>query len=169
MKKVNFGAGSIQPSGWINIDNDPTFGVDRTMNSIKDNSADMAVAHCALQINDYFEIPKILKELYRVLKDDGVLRISLPDIVEAFRNYESRNIYWFPNGEDNIEDRFCGWLTWYSTTKTLLTVPALGRRLYETGFKQVGETEYKQTGFQYPEIVELDTRPHECYYMEARK
>src|SRR4051812_19569505 len=111
MRKLNFGAGSIQPADWSNCDIED-FGQEDVGSTelYADNTFDIAVAHCSLQITPYHDIEKILTELHRILKPSGVLRISLPDIVRGFQAYGEGDIDWLPNGEDNIEERFSAWL-----------------------------------------------------------
>lgn len=121
LRKLNFGCGSI-PLDWSNLDVED-FGQEYVGSTelFADNTFDIIACHCALQITEFHNIEKILAELHRILKPGGVLRISLPDIVRGFQAYQVGNIDWLPNGEDNIDERFSAWLTWYSTTRTLLT------------------------------------------------
>lgn len=173
MNKLNFGCGSIQPEGWVNVDK-VDFGQQYigSTDLFGSNTFDYIVAHCTLQINEFHDIPQLLNELYRILKPGGVLRISLPDISRGFGEYLRENKSFFPNGEENLHLRFCAWLTWYSTTRTLLTQPALAQLLFNAGFKNydVAVCSFKNSTY-LPNlaITELDTRENECYFMEARK
>lgn len=170
LKKLNFGCGSIQPEGWINIDFDQSFNAPvKHLGEIEDNFADLIVAHCTLQITDWRDLNFLLKDLLRVLKPSGIIRISLPDIETGFWAYFDGHKEWFPNGEGNLDDRFCAWLTWYSTSKTLLTPKALGNKLKEAGFSTYRRSGFKTTELSTKEIIELDTREGECYFMEAQK
>src|SRR6476469_7430783 len=121
MRKLNFGAGSIMPPDWSNVDVED-FGQEYVGSTelFANNTFDIAVAHCSLQITEFHDIEKILTELHRILKPGGVLRISLPDIVRGFQAYQAGDIDWLPNGETDIDERFSAWLTWYSTTRTLM-------------------------------------------------
>lgn len=171
IRKCNFGCGSIVAPGWHNVDLQD-FGQQfiGSTELFKDSYFDIIVAHCSLQMVEWHDLPKVLKDLRRILKPDGILRISLPNIVQGFKEYAIGNIDWFPNGEEDLDERFSSWLTWYSSTKTLLTYHALRQLLFAAGF--IGPillAPFKETKFQFPEIVELDTREHECYFMEARK
>lgn len=170
MNKLNFGCGSVQPEGWMNLDFDEEFNAPyKDINEIEDNSLDMIVAHCTLQITPYHEMDNLLATLRRKLKLGCALRISLPDIVRGFEAYQQGDTDWFPNGEPNIDERLSAWLTWYSTTKTLLTSPALMIKLREVGFNSFARTNFKQTTSGMPEITELDTRNNECYFVEGIK
>lgn len=177
MKKLNWGCGSIQPKDWDNVDKDYRFAPPTdpgnfytSLEGYQANSFDIIVAHCSLQMNDFNQIVDVLKELYRVLKPGGVLRISLPDIERGFQEYARGNINWFPNSELDLGIRFSAWLTWYSTTKTLLTRGALVIKLHEAGFETIMQARFMATILAPShDIVELDTREHECYFMEAQK
>lgn len=167
---INFGCGSIQPADWINIDIDPEYNTThKNLHQIQDNSCDLIVSHATICAIHYHEIKPALLEFNRVLKDNGVLRISLPDIVSGFDAYKNNNIDFFPNSEDNLDRRFSSWLTWYSTSVSLLTDKALEYKLKDAGFKNVSKVNYKQTKCSNQKIYELDTREHEFYFMEATK
>jgi predicted SAM-dependent methyltransferase len=167
---INFGCGSIQPPDWINIDLDPEYKTEhKNLHLIPDASADTIVSHATICAIPYHEIKATLLEFYRVLKPNGIVRISLPDIVSGFDAYKNNNINFFPNSEDNIDRRFSSWLTWYSTSVSLLTEKALQYKLSDSGFKNVTKTQYKQTTFSNNKSYELDTREHEFYFIEATK
>lgn len=167
MNRLNFGCGSIQPAYWLNIDSDPQYNTALDTKWVEEPYFDLIVAHCVLQTIDYNELVNVLKELYRILKPGGVLRISLPDILAGFEAYKAEDITWFPNGEEKIDDRFSAWLTWYSTTKTLLTEHALINKLSEAGFLHFVPSNYGES--LHPNGAELDTRQDECYFMEVTK
>jgi ubiquinone/menaquinone biosynthesis C-methylase UbiE len=167
---INFGCGSIQPSNWTNIDLDPEFKTEhRDLTSIIDNSCDIIVCHAIICCVKYHDIEKVLSEFHRVLKPNGVVRISLPDIVSGFDAYKNNNINFFPNSEDDLDKRFSAWLTWYSQSASLLTSKALQYKLQAVGFNNVAETNFKQTVYSNEKIYELDTREHEFYFVEASK
>jgi predicted SAM-dependent methyltransferase len=167
---INFGCGSIQPSDWTNIDIDPEFNTKyKNLHLIPDNSCDILVSHATICAIPYHEIKAALLEFNRVLKPGGVVRISLPDIVSGFDAYKNNNVNFFPNSEDNLDRCFSAWLTWYSTSVSLLTHKALEYKLRDAGFHNVSKTEFKQTAYSNEKIYELDTREHEFYFMEAIK
>jgi ubiquinone/menaquinone biosynthesis C-methylase UbiE len=168
--KINFGCGSIQPSNWINIDIDPEFKTDhKDLSLILDNSCDIIVCHAIICCVKYHDIKKVLLEFHRVLKPNGVVRISLPDIVSGFDAYKNNNINFFPNSENDLDERFSAWLTWYSHSASLLTSKALQYKLQAAGFSNVSKTKFKETVYSNEKIYELDTREHEFYFMEATK
>lgn len=167
---LNFGCGSIQPNDWVNVDIDPEFNTEiKNIHLIDDNQFDKIVAHCSIQMIEYNDLERNFNGLCRILKPGGVLRISLPNITKGFEMYMSKNIDWFPNGEDDLHDRFCAWLTWYSTSKSLLTFEALKSKLLLSGFEDVSLVDFKISFYGDEKILELDTRQYECYFTEAVK
>jgi predicted SAM-dependent methyltransferase len=168
MRRLNFGCGSIQPAGWTNVDRED-FGQEYVGSTdlFADDTFDIIVAHCSLQLTEYNDILALLCELRRVLKVGGVLRVSLPDIVRGFYAYEHGEIEWFPNSETSIESRFSNWITWYSTTRSLWTVEAIIDCLMESNFESAGFRHFGES------VVaggaELDTREGECFFVEALK
>jgi len=167
---INFGCGSIQPSDWTNIDIDPEYKTEhKNLHLIPDNSCDILVSHATICGISYNEIKPTLLEFKRVLKPSGIVRISLPDILSGFDAYKNNNINFFPNSEDSLDRRFSAWLTWYSTSKSLLTYKALEYKLHDSGFKNITKVKYKETTLLNPKVYELDTREHEFYFMEAIK
>ena len=170
LRKLNWGCGLIVAEGWDNADVED-FGQEYVGSTelFADNTFDIIACHCALQITEFHDIEKVLIELHRILKPRGVLRISLPDIVTGFQAYYEGVINWFPNGEENIDERFSAWLTWYSTTRTLLTQTALHRKLLAVEFEDLAAAPYRTSILGPDEIASLDTRQHECYFTEARK
>lgn len=175
MNKLNWGCGSIQPQGWYNVDKDPAFqqykpGTPFTLQStdkFTTNFFDIIVAHASIQQIEWHRLVDELEELHRILKPNGVLRISLPDIDAGFRAYQKGDIDWFPNSEEDLDNRFSAWLTWYSTSKNLMTYITLGDFLIKAGFRLVYKKNFKQT--ETPGAEELDTRENEFYFVEAIK
>lgn len=169
-KKLNFGCGSIQPEGWDNVDiedhGQPFVG---STGIFDDNTYDIIVAHASIQCTEWHNLSDLFIELQRILKPGGVIRIGLPDIEEGFRQLESKNKSWFPNGENELHQRFCAWLTWYSTSRSLLTIRALMMKLEASGFSHIRPVSFMQTSSAYPESVDLDTRKDEFYFVEAVK
>lgn len=170
MNRLNFGCGSIQPAGWVNLDRDDHGQGAQEYGDISGllvDTFDIIVAHCSLQMTEYNDVPATLCALHKVLKPGGVLRISLPDIYRGFRAYATGEIDWFPNGEDSIDDRFSNWLTWYSTTRSLWTPQAIKDRLLEAGFVKVYACSFGESTFE--GAAELDSRRGECFFVEAVK
>lgn len=170
MNKLNFGCGSIIASGWHNVDKED-FGQQYVGSTelFEDNYFEIIVAHASLQMVGWHDIPATLLELHRILKPGGVFRISLPDAVGGFEAYFSGNMGWFPNDATDIEEAFCGWINWFSTTKTLFTPELIIRRLESAKFREIHTTDFMETLYGGKESVELDSRKGEFYFIECRK
>lgn len=170
IRKLSFGCGSIQKEGWHNLDlQDMGQQYVGSTELFEDNYFDYAVAHCSLQMVEYHSLVGVLKDICRVLKPGGILRVSLPNILAGFRAYEEDNIDWFPNNEIDIDSRFSSWIVWYSTTRSLYTPKAFMYKLLEAGFKDMFGTEFGKSAFIAEGITELDSRHHETFYIDSQK
>lgn len=171
MKRINFGSGPVYAEGWINVEIDHTFKSDyQTTANIERNSIDYAVAHHSLQTVNFWHLQTVLLDLYAVLKPGGVLRVSIPDIIAGFDAYAQNDIDFFPkmDGED-IDGRFCNWLTWYGQNITPMTHGLLKKRLESAGFTVMDPRIFNRTNCKDKTIMDLDTRYDESIYLEAIK
>lgn len=179
MNKMNWGCGDKLPEGWVNVDHED-FGGNvisdiRTENlPFPDNHFDFITAQHALSMLDYQTLPKALKELHRVLKSGGVLRIVDFDPVQAFRKYEEgdeKGLIIPDYVEPTIDGKFCAYLTWYGTRLSLLTEKAWIEKVNAAGFLDVQYTTFKKTNFKrfIDESAELDIRPFESNFVEGIK
>lgn len=98
---LNVGAGPFGKEGWINVDmfklNNITFTYDcRRKMPFRDNSVRrIRCEHVFEHLTMHDEVPAFLQECKRVLKEDGVLRIIVPDIAKFIKAYyEKDNILW---------------------------------------------------------------------------
>lgn len=88
--KVNVGCGEFPAEGWINVDmikedDGPQPDVVATADDLpfEDNSVDKLYAGHVLEHIDKDDIPVVLDEFKRVLKEDGVAVIVGPDLTKA--------------------------------------------------------------------------------------
>lgn len=71
---------------------------------IEDSSFDLVyTSHCLEHLPDNSGI-NVFKEAYRILKQDGVFRITLPDIDLAYEAYKNKDVVFFLN-ETNAKDK----------------------------------------------------------------
>lgn len=197
-RKLNLGAGGQVAAGWLNIDrrfsgdltwvNAQDHHVTWPDNDggslvmvhdltepwpLPDESADFAVAHHLLDLLEAPDLMFVLREALRVLMPRGVLRISSIDFAKGFEARRDGNVDWF--ARLGIPAEFCDdaalafdwWLDWGGARRTLLPLGGARRILEVVGFK-VEAADFEETTT-LPAICELDSRPDESWFLEARK
>lgn len=176
MRFLNFGCGSIQPAGWVNVDR-ADFGQSWVLDAadpghpglgFPDGHFDGIVASHSLQENSYDELPVVLAELRRVLRPGGVLRVLWPDVAAAVRAWQRGDRAWFPinDQEPGLDDAFCCYLNWFGTARTLCTAPRLATLLTRSGF--INSRAIGLGLSSVPGLADLDDRePEEQLIMEA--
>ena len=177
IKRLHWGCGSWRPAGWINSDQKEGPGIDISCD-IRDglpldtDSIDCAVSIHALPEVPYPDLIPVLRELRRVLKPNGVLRLGLPDLDKTIRAYlrKDRDFFQIPNEEaTSFGAKFIVHLIWYGYSRTFFTHDFIEELLLKAGFSRVNHCGYKETNTPYPEIVELDNREEESLFVEATK
>ncbi|MEN3322529.1 methyltransferase domain-containing protein [Mariniflexile soesokkakense] len=98
--KLNFGPGPNwkKPNKeWLSVDVEPDLG-DIIINfkdfeklPLKDNSIECVYGSHVFEHMSIFTTPKIFREVYRVLKKDGVFRLILPDAEKSIKEYLDGN------------------------------------------------------------------------------
>ncbi|NLG62973.1 MAG: methyltransferase domain-containing protein [Candidatus Cloacimonetes bacterium] len=105
---------------------------------------------------------RILREIHRVLKPTGVVRICVPDLEHAVRMYLQGNrreaVAYFYTDEPAPALR---------THRYMYDEALLSDALHEAGFTDVRRCSYQQGSV--PDLELLDNRPEETLYMEAAK
>ena len=113
-----------------------------------------------------------MMELHRVLKPNGVLRLGLPDARRAIRAYLLGKRDYFKVDEREVRSdggRFIVHALWYGCSRTLFTVDFVEELLSKAGFAEIVECPHGVTASKYTDIVVLDNRPEESFFIEARK
>lgn len=180
MRRLNFGAGPDAAEGWESCDRNYDFNAppDHWVNlpqerlDVADCSFDSIVASHSLQQVEYHALPVVLRELRRVLKHGGVLRVIMPDVAKAIVAWQERRHDYFlvdDETESTLDGKFCAYLTWYSTARCVWTVEAFTQQLARAGFPVVAEILPAFTVGHDPEIVRWDKRRHESFFVEAVK
>lgn len=98
--KLHLGCGDTLIKGFINVDvlNVPAVDIIydlKNLNCFKDEIADVIYASHFLEHFSTDEIPVLLQEMHRVLKPNGELRLSVPDLDKICKLYVVENIDWF--------------------------------------------------------------------------
>src|ERR671915_1007 len=145
IRRLHWGCGSWQPDGWINSDRKEGPGIDISCDildglPLDTGSIDYAVSIHALEEVPYPDLVPVLKELRRVLKPNGVLRLSLPDLDAAIRAYLRKDYDYFliPDEEAaSLGAKFIVHLIWYGYARTFFTRDFIEELLLKAGFRQV--------------------------------
>lgn len=178
MQKLHWGCGEVIAEGWINADRYEAPGIDiardiREGLPLPDESVHLIASHHALTMLTSAEIVPALAELRRVLKAGGLLRLGLPDLDRAIRAYLAGDRAYFhliPDADAAcLSGKFVTLVTWYGWNRTPLTYEFTEELLRRAGFRDVVRCGYRQTRGPHPEIVELDNRPGESFYVEAQR
>ena len=176
-RRLNWGCGEHPEPGWINSDIKDGPGIDLSCDireglPLEADTIDYAVSIHALPEIPYTDIVGALRELRRVLKPGGVLRLALPDLDKGIQAYLSEDEDYFLVPDEDaraIGSKFIVQMIWYGYSRTLFTYDFTAELLRKAGFAQVTRSDFRTTASRFPEIVELDSREKESLYVEATK
>jgi len=176
-QRLNWGCGDHLGAGWINSDVKDGGGVDLVADirrglPLSDACIDYAVSVHALPELSIPEIEKALLELIRVLKPGGALRLALPDFrlsIAAFAEGKEDFFKIEPDAAQTPDGRFIRHILWYGYTRTLFTPDFTCELLERAGFVGVRNCEFKSTLTPFPDIVELDNRQDESFFVEGSR
>lgn len=175
LRRLNWGCGSHPQPGWINSDRKSAPGIDiscdiRAGLPIPDATIDYAVSIHALPEVPYPDLPPVLAELRRVLKPGGVLRLGLPNLENAFEAYRrgERDYFLIPDEEmRTLGGKMIAQLIWYGYSRTLFVPEFVEELLRRAQFSAIHHVSIGTTAGPFPDIVELDDRPRESFFVEA--
>jgi ubiquinone/menaquinone biosynthesis C-methylase UbiE len=175
VRRLHWGCGPVTAPGWINSDLWELPGVELRADileglPLEDNSIDYAFSNHALQELELYDQETAFAELRRVLKPNGVLRLCLPDFDLAIDAYRRRDHdFFFVDEWETLAGKFITQVIWHGYNRTPFTYEFADELARKAGFRDVRRAEYRETASRYPEIVELDTRADESFYLEAWK
>ncbi len=145
MKKLHLGCGKVYIPGFVHVDLMDFDHIDykRSIDDLsifENNSADLIYACHVLEHFKRDEIKKVLTEWFRVLKPDGVLRISIPgfeEIVAIYQKYNDLNLVLGPlvGGQTYL----------YNFHYMVFDFRFLSELLKEIGFKEVRRYDWRKT------------------------
>jgi predicted SAM-dependent methyltransferase len=163
--------------GWINCDIEDGPGVDlcrdvRNGLPVDSDSIDCIAAIHVLQDLPFNDIGPTLRELHRILRPRGVLRLGLPDLdkaIDAYRNSDGRYFYVPDNHARSIGAKLVTQVVWYGSVRTPMNYDFIREWLLNAGFCGVQACSYGVTRSVYRELTALDNRPRESLFVEATK
>ena len=175
--RLNWGCGRSAAPGWLNSDRNGGGRVDvvcdiRDGLPLGDESVDYAFSMHALQEVPYEDVVPALRELRRVLKPRGVLRLVLPDLdagIDAYRRGARQHFLVPDEDAASLGGKFVVHMLWYGHSRMLFTRDFAEELLRKAGFRDVAHCEYRVTRSPYAGIVELDDRERESLFVEATK
>jgi SAM-dependent methyltransferase len=177
IRRLNWGCGNSSQRGWINSDIKALPGVQvacdiRKGLPIESDTIDYATSVHALSELSYGELIPALKELRRVLKPEGVLRLVVPDLFKGVEAFRAGDRDYFAVEDEEVErlgSKLAVQLVWYGYIRSIFTPDFIEELLLKAGFSSVAHCEFKQTRSRWSEIVELDNRERESLFIEATK
>ena len=175
MRRLHWGCGNVTATGWINTDVADLAGIDIRCDVVgglpfADNSIDCISTQHALQYVELYDQWKALDEQRRVLKPGGVLRLCLPDLDQAIAAYQGgQRDYFYSHDRRTISGEFIAQVLGWGHAKTLFTYEFAEELVVDVGFRSCHRVGYRETVSRYPEIVELDDREGESFFLEAFK
>jgi SAM-dependent methyltransferase len=177
VRRLHWGCGKRAAPGWINSDLRERPGVDMACDileglPLEDQSIEYCVSMHTLPEIHYRDQVRAIKELRRVLKPGGVLRLGLPDLDKAIDAYRHGAEAYFHAPDDNVKSiggKLIAQIVWRGSIRTPFTSDFAEELLLRAGFREVHRCAFRQTASPYPEIVKLDNRRNESLFIEATK
>lgn len=137
-----------------------------------DGTFGAVVTHHALQMLTWGDLVPALEELRRVLTPGGTLRVSVPSLIaaiEAFMEDRPEHFLVDDRHEATLDGKFCMYVTQGGSTRTVFTAAWLDVLLRRAGYRDTRLVEHHETVHGPEWITELDSRPDESIFMEARR
>lgn len=137
---LHLGCGSINHSSFINIDGLPAPHIHYVraidnLSPFRDDSVDLIYACHCLEHFPYHKVPRVLAEWFRVLKHNGVLRLSVPNFDLLLDIYKDNG-----NNVNTILGPLMGGQDYkFNFHMTVFNRSSLESLLKDTGFKLVQE------------------------------
>lgn len=179
--KLNVGCGTDYKGGWLNIDNNSDENIEkldlnwdlRNPLPYDDNSVDFIFNEHFFEHLTVEEAQKTIKDLMRVLKPGGVMRIAMPDLEWVIDNYLNLPIEKNPVlrkfGFEHVKTR-AEWINmsfrWWGH-EWLYDWEELERRLGEAGYKNTKRCKMHEST--YPELRNLEIRSESFLIAEVTK
>ncbi len=149
MLRLHIGSGPVRIPGWTNVDNQKYPGVDRVLDVTrgmpwKRAEAELIFAEHFLEHLSYDDGLRFLRECRRILRPDGILRLSTPNLDWVW-HMQYHPGQWSDPGE---AVRDCFWMNkafrgWGH--QFLYNLPALEATLRAAGFAEIASFKYGES------------------------
>lgn len=174
-RRLDWGCGEHPSPGWLAADLKDAPGIHlsgdiRDGLPLPDGCLDYVVSIHALPMISYPDLVPTLRELRRVLRDGGVLRLGLPDLDKNLAAYQRGDAAHFlvpDEDEPTLSGKLIVQLMWYGWSVTPFTSEWIESLLWRAGFSAVHHCELGVSRSGLPGICELDNRPEESLFVEA--
>lgn len=182
--KINLCGGGVKITGFCDVDLYPAVDINMDLERkplpFKANSINAVVCISAINYFSRERGGKIIRDVYRVLKQGGIARFASQDLEEIAKKYVNKDMDFFfqklPNGKgrfpgktmaDKINSWFYGYKTSGKVCKYFYDYESLSEVFKEAGFKKIERKNYLESII--PEIKQVDNRPEQMFFLEAIK
>lgn len=171
MRRLNLGCATDIHPGWVNLDR-LDFGQEVIADLVdglpfEDDEFDAIVANHSINGIRFDDLDRALRELLRVLKPDGTLRVLVPSVEWAYRNVDvlpvSREL------EPTDDGRLLRYLFWHGDSRCAFTEVSLRNTLIRAGFRVARAMSHGHTRSLTLSAADLDSREVESLIVEAIK
>lgn len=135
---LHLGCGSVNHPNFINIDGFPASHIHYVreiddLSPFQDNSIDLIYACHCLEHFSFLKVPNVIAEWFRVIKKNGILRLSVPDFDQLITIYSEND-----KDIDTIVGMLMGGQDYkYNFHQTAFTKKKLESLLLNAGFNEI--------------------------------
>ena len=136
----------------------------------ENNSIDYVYSSHLLEHFSREDALNICKDVFRILKEDGIFRVVVPDLKIAAVNYINNNISFFSECKTKpTADQLLDYLMLHTFHKWYYDSESLQKLLCDSGFKKVYIAAYQWGRIPIPDLKILETHKKRSIYVETMK
>ena len=182
--KLNLCCGPIKLDGFINIDISPNadmvLDLEKELLPFPDESVVVVVCMSAINYFTRKRAIEIINDVYRVLKQGGIARFGTQDLRILAEKYLTNDCeYYFQKLKDGRErfpgntiadkfnEFFYGFQAGGKHCKYVYDFESLKALFAEAGYSHIEQKKYGESNMS--EIIKIDNRPEQMFYLEAVK
>ena len=144
---LHLGSGTHPIKGFVNIDGNPRqrpdLWLDLTLGLPFPDGAATA-GYCCHTLEHFFEpdVRGVMREMFRVLRPGGGVRLVTPDMGKAIAAYQQRNSGWFsefPDSRRSIGGRFTNYMLCRDQHRLMFDFSFMSELLEDSGFVGIRE------------------------------